>query len=93
MLLEAWLLHGGLQPGPAADTARESTKAEAKQELLQCLALHTHLDFPLHSLPTPHGTIQQYLPGPDSLFPDYLVVVVVGNEKRKMFIFPKQRGT
>lgn len=39
------------------------------------------------------GAIKRYLLGPDSLFPDYLVVVVVGSKKRKMFIFPKQRGT
>lgn len=64
-------------------------KTEAKRELLQCLAM----DVPLLSLPTLHGTIQHCLPGPDSLFPDYLVVVVVGNEKKKMFVFPKQRGT
>lgn len=43
-------------------------------------------DFPLPSLPHP-GTIQHYLPGPDTLFPDYLVVVVVGNEKEKCLFF------
>lgn len=37
--------------------------------------------------------IKRYLLGPDSLFLDYLVVVVVGSKKRKMFIFPKQHGT
>lgn len=81
-----WLLRAGLQPGPTAGRGRESTKAEAKQEL------HTELGFPLLSLPPAHGTIQ-HLPGPDSSFPDYLVVVVVGNEKRKMFISPKQHET
>lgn len=64
-----------------------------QQELLQGLAVHTLLGFPPHSLPPAHGTIQHDLPGPDSSFPDYLVVVAVGNEKRKMFISPKQRGT
>lgn len=59
----------------------------------RCLAVHTQLGVPLRSLPILHGTTKLYLLGPDSLFPDYLVVVVVGNEKRKMFIFPKQRGT
>lgn len=81
-----WLLRAGLQPGATADRGRESTTAEAKQEL------HTQLGFPLLSLPPAHGTIQ-HLPGPDSSFPDYLLLVVVGNEKRKMFISPKQHET
>lgn len=47
------------------------------------------------SLLTPilHSTTKHDLLCPDGLFPDYLVIVVVGNERRKMFIFPKQRGT
>jgi len=55
--------------------------------------MHTQLEVPLRSLPILRGTIKHYLLGPDSLFPDYLVVVVVGNEERTMFIFPKQHGT
>lgn len=43
--------------------------------------------------PVPRGTTRHHLLGPDSLLPDDLVIVVVGNEKGKMFIFPKQRGT
>lgn len=43
--------------------------------------------------PILRGTTKHDLLGPDSLFPDYLAIVVVGNKKGKMFIFPKQRGT
>ncbi|KAM9527141.1 uncharacterized protein ACIB01_015232 [Guaruba guarouba] len=93
-----WLLHAGLQSH--ADRGRENAKTEAKlrlneakEEVPQRLAVYTQLEVPLCLLPILRGTIKHYLLGPDSLFPDYLVVVVVGNEKRKMFIFPKQHRT
>lgn len=43
--------------------------------------------------PILHSTTKHDLLGPDGLFPDYLVIVVVGSERRKMFIFPKQHRT